>query len=1243
MISSNSGIRGKLYTLTLSAGIIMYAASAALAVPTPEADTTVTINGTTWYVYTNGVTGGITGASGDHIQLGSGGSGPEIGGSVFGATGTSGSVANSAVSADHCTVDGKVYGGNVDNVGDVTGASVTMTNSSADSEVYGGYTGSGNVTSASVTMTNSRAGLDVHGGSVNSGDVKDISVTVTSCEINGAYGGFIHSGNVTSASVTITMTNSSAVYGGLVYSGDVTNAAVTMTDSRAYAVDGGSVNDSGNVTNATVSITSGEISGYVTGGHANIGDVKDTSVDLTNISVVRDVFGGLVNSGDVKDASVTMTNSSADYVYGGYTDSGSVTSASVTMINSSADGDVVGGHVVSGSVTNAAVSIKGGEIGGEVYGGAVSNDGSVTGASVTMINSSADGEVYGGYTGSGSVTSASVTMTGSSADYVYGGHVFGSGDVKDVSASITGGRINHGVYGAEITDSGSVTGVSLTMTNSSADLVYGADNSSGDVKDVSVAITGSNIVGAISEVAGGYVWNSGSSVTSASVTMTDSHTGKIYGGRAEGDGSMTGTSVAMTNSSADYAVYGGYVGSDGSVTNAAVTITSGELGGEVYGGEVWNDGSVSNAAVTITSGEIGGEVYGGEVWNDGSVNGASVTMTNSRAGGTVYGGAVWNDGNVTSASVTMTNSSADYVHGGYTDSGSVTNASVTLRNSVADAVFGGRVNSGDVTNATVSITSGEIAGPVFGGYANTVGSVTNAAVSITSGEIGSSVYGGFAYSGSVEGATVNLNSGSVGTEGTPGRVYAGFIATGSGSAVNGTINLRGSFPYAELYGGGTGDSTGDLVTGNTLNVYDKNLQALSAQNFQYLNFHLPADISAGETILTLTGSGLTVPVIGTTVNTYASGVTGLRAGDELTLLSGKIDTSAGELNTVEGTIEIGISKEYKTVYETQTENADSDYVRIKVVDTGRGLKSQTKSLAETAVFSSALAAGGADALVNSAMDSAEIAARARAKWMPYANMGYSDMRYDSGSHIDANGWNLNLGAARRFISTGGELLVGPFFEYGRSDYDSYSEGIHADGDGHFTGGGIFVRQKNNNGFYYEGSVRGGRVKADYKTDGMNGGTVHEEFEYDTNYWAFHVGVGKEFELKNRSRLNAYLRYFYTHQNDFSAPLSSGETYDFDDVTSSVIRAGARWSREVNDYSTLYAGLAYQYEFDSEAAAHFDGDSTLSPSLEGSSGMLELGWQVRPKKDGNMAVDVGVAGWAGKKRGVNFHAGVKWDL
>ena len=1169
MISSNSGIRGKLYTLTLSAGIIMYAASAALAVPTPEADTTVTINGTTWYVYTNGVTGGITGASGDHIQLGSGGSGPEIGGSVFGATGTSGSVANSAVSADHCTVDGKVYGGNVDNVGDVTGASVTMTNSSADSEVYGGYTGSGNVTSASVTMTNSRAGLDVHGGSVNSGDV------------------------------------------------------------------------------------------------------KDASVDLTNISVVRDVFGGLVNSGDVKDASVTMTNSSADYVYGGYTDSGSVTSASVTMINSSADGDVVGGHVVSGSVTNAAVSIKGGEIGGEVYGGAVSNDGSVTGASVTMINSSADGEVYGGYTGSGSVTSASVTMTGSSADYVYGGHVFGSGDVKDVSASITGGRINHGVYGAEITDSGSVTGVSLTMTNSSADLVYGADNSSGDVKDVSVAITGSNIVGAISEVAGGYVWNSGSSVTSASVTMTDSHTGKIYGGRAEGDGSMTGTSVAMTNSSADYAVYGGYVGSDGSVTNAAVTITSGELGGEVYGGEIGNDGSVSNAAVTITSGEIGGEVYGGEVWNDGSVNGASVTMTNSRAGGTVYGGAVWNDGNVTSASVTMTNSSADYsVYGGEVgNDGSVTGVSVTMINSRADgAVNGGRVNSGDVTNSAVTITSGEIAGPVFGGYANTVGSVTNASVTlrnsvadavfggrVNSGDVkdvsvtmtnssaDSEVYGGFAYSGSVEGATVNLNSGSVGTEGTPGRVYAGFIATGSGSAVNGTINLRGSFPYAELYGGGTGDSTGDLVTGNTLNVYDKNLQALSAQNFQYLNFHLPADISAGETILTLTGSGLTVPVIGTTVNTYASGVTGLRAGDELTLLSGKIDTSAGELNTVEGTIEIGISKEYKTVYETQTENADSDYVRIKVVDTGRGLKSQTKSLAETAVFSSALAAGGADALVNSAMDSAEIAARARAKWMPYANMGYSDMRYDSGSHIDANGWNLNLGAARRFISTGGELLVGPFFEYGRSDYDSYSEGIHADGDGHFTGGGIFVRQKNNNGFYYEGSVRGGRVKADYKTDGMNGGTVHEEFEYDTNYWAFHVGVGKEFELKNRSRLNAYLRYFYTHQNDFSAPLSSGETYDFDDVTSSVIRAGARWSREVNDYSTLYAGLAYQYEFDSEAAAHFDGDSTLSPSLEGSSGMLELGWQVRPKKDGNMAVDVGVAGWAGKKRGVNFHAGVKWDL
>ena len=76
-------------------------------------------------------------------------------------------------------------------------------------------------------------------------------------------------------------------------------------------------------------------------------------------------------------------------------------------------------------------------------------------------------------------------------------------------------------------------------------------------------------------------------------------------------------------------------------------------------------------------------------------------------------------------------------------------------------------------------------------------------------------------------------------------------------------------------------------------------------------------------------------------------------------------------------------------------------------------------------------------------------------------------------------------------------------------------------------------------------------------------------------------------------------------------------------------------------SSIYAGLAYQYEFSGDARAHYNGMTTASPSVKGGSGMLELGWQMKPGARSPLTIDLGITGWAGRQEGVTFQAGLQW--
>ena len=266
---------------------------------------------------------------------------------------------------------------------------------------------------------------------------------------------------------------------------------------------------------------------------------------------------------------------------------------------------------------------------------------------------------------------------------------------------------------------------------------------------------------------------------------------------------------------------------------------------------------------------------------------------------------------------------------------------------------------------------------------------------------------------------------------------------------------------------------------------------------------------------------------------------------------------------------------------------------------------------------------------------------------PFAAIGGSKARVESGSHVDLKSWNAALGFAKEVSNSRGKLMFAPVIEYGRGNYDSYLDnGTHGDGKSTFTGVGIMAKQTNTDGIYYEGSLRAGRAKSDYKSN-----FVGTPVSYDTSapYYALHLGAGKVIDLSADDSLDYYGKMFYSHQNGDRAHLDNGGPgydYDFKAVDSFRTRFGLRYNHKLNPASTIYTGLAWQHEFDSKCRATILGGGTSfeapAPGMKGDTGILELGWSIKPGK-GAFETGLGFTGSIGKQKGVGLNAQFQWNF
>ena len=550
-------------------------------------------------------------------------------------------------------------------------------------------------------------------------------------------------------------------------------------------------------------------------------------------------------------------------------------------------------------------------------------------------------------------------------------------------------------------------------------------------------------------------------------------------------------------------------------------------------------------------------------------------------------------------------------------------------NSIRD-LYGGYVgnarNNGAVKNNKVTLRKGKVTRDVYGGFAAGAGEASNNAVDVQI-DVEGSVVGGHSAGGKANENKLEISAVRIGGDVIGGRGGQGKQTRGN------TIRLAGTQIAGEIKGG-TGGSEG-----NTLEILALGTTANDFSGIENLNFYLSETAGpATPTLLRL--NARQKDIRGLKVGVGFSGAAPVLApNDAVSLMkiaeNGTLTTDENIKNELEG--KQGVSMTYKLLLERR--GTDELIARVA----GAKFNEGTKSLAETRVASHDFYNSGTNMLSHAGVSSAAKAAGVSQegkndKYALWAVQGGTNIRAKTGSYVETRGYNLSLGFARQDAVQDGKFTFSPFVEYGRGSYDSYlDDGTHGEGKTSYIGGGLLGKQDMENGSYIEGSLRAGRIKSDYT--GNIAGT-DTSYDISSSYFGFHLGIGREIKLKGGSSLDTYLKYFYSRQNDASATLTTGERYLFDAVTSSRLRLGLRYTKGDSPESQVYAGVAWEHEFDGEARATYQGMSTPSPSLKGSSAVFELGARFAPK-DSNVSYELNLNGWAGKRRGISGGVQVNW--
>lgn len=314
--------------------------------------------------------------------------------------------------------------------------------------------------------------------------------------------------------------------------------------------------------------------------------------------------------------------------------------------------------------------------------------------------------------------------------------------------------------------------------------------------------------------------------------------------------------------------------------------------------------------------------------------------------------------------------------------------------------------------------------------------------------------------------------------------------------------------------------------------------------------------------------------------------------------------------------------------------SDNELFNNKTVKATESSKTLAESLLGTVAFINQGAEFIADEGIAAMVDAAKLG-----EVTAFGVMQGGSTHYNTGSYVDVDGVTFMAGAGLRINPN---WTMAGFVEAGWANSASHVEGTRGDGDHEYFGVGFATRYQTDGVLYVDGSLRAGRATTEFA-----GRYGQDSASYDAKslYMSAHVGLGALWDLNESLKLDTYARYMVTYLDDDDVDLNNryNDKLDLDSTVTHAVRAGARLLGDFNDYASWKVGAAYEHVFDGDAESSVNSFSLDVPSLEGDTGVFELGLRIRPSLESNWAVDLGAKGYVGDREGVTGNMTVRYSF
>lgn len=692
----------------------------------------------------------------------------------------------------------------------------------------------------------------------------------------------------------------------------------------------------------------------------------------------------------------------------------------------------------------------------------------------------------------------------------------------------------------------------------------------------------------------------------------------------------------------------------------------------VMGGYSTTD-DVLNNQLNINGSINRATLYGGYADGTGTASGNTLTLnTQSTVSFGQLGGGYSASGNVLNNTVVITASSQvvlnNQVAQGARTRGTdvvVTGNSVVVEENAsfdpgprtAQALYGAYAQNGasDAKQNSVVIRHGAlVAGDVFGvfilgGSQDTPSVAENNTVSIVGGRV----------DGDVRAVDVSGNLQKLKSYQGNSVVLTDATVTGNISVVNPTrydlseepdtnklvlhnSTIDGNISVSKVHssvdptsvGRGTIEASGRNTVGGSVRYFERLVLTVGTDNETVDDAHENA-------VLTMTGTGAVLDLQEREL---------VLTGEDSTLFSDSYDLITGASVAIDNTTTIvkeGTFTDALWSFEELSENSDpyADGLQIVRGDLMSGdelitkgtlsANANSKTLAESFLGSIAFLNQGAEFIADEGMRAIVNAARS-GQTATFGAVHGGSSRYETGSSVDVDGVTLATGIATKF----GNLTAAGFIEAGWASSESHVHGTEADGDHDYYGVGAAVRYEFENPFYLDGSVRLGTASTEF--DGRYA-DASARYDADSFYGTMHVGAGYLVPITEALKLDLYGRYVlsYLDGDDVGLHTGNGETFSMDSTVTHAFRLGARLNGNFCDNAAWRFGLAYEHVADGDAESDVLVEGTRAaldvPTLEGDTGIMELGVTMTPSATSPWSFDVGLKGYVGDRRGVSGSA------